>query len=251
MRLLDVGCGWGGMVLHAVRHYGVEALGVTLSGPQAEWAQRAIVEAGLSDRAEVRQLDYRDVTEGDFDAISSIGLTEHVGKAQLPAYFAFLHEKLNPRGRLLNHSITRPDNEQPALRRGGFLDRYVFPDGELLGPGHIVSTMHDAGLELRHDENLREHYARTLAAWSANLEAHWSEAVAEVGEARARVWRLYIAGSQISFERNDVQLHQALGVKTTDGDAAFPLRPDWEPAAFLDPLPAVAPRPAESGVASP
>ncbi len=231
MRLLDAGCGWGGMVRHAAEHYGVEVLGVTLSRQQAEWGQRALAEKELTDRAEVRCLDYRDVPDGDFDAISSIGLTEHVGKAQLPSYFAFLLSKLRPRGRLLNHCITRPDDRWPLLLRDGFIDRYVFPDGEFIGPGHIISTMHDAGFELRHEENLREHYARTLAAWEDNLEAHWDEAVAEVGEGRARVWRLYLAGSRVSFEDRRIELHQVLGVKTEDGDAAMALRPDWEPAA--------------------
>ncbi len=235
MRLLDVGCGWGSMVMHAVEHYGVEALGVTLSGQQVEWGRRAIEEAGLSDRAEIRQLDYRDVPEGDFDAISSIGLTEHVGKAQLPGYFAFLHGKLRPQGRLLNHCITRPNDQSPVLLRDGFIDRYVFPDGEMLGPAHIISTMQAAGFELRHEENLREHYARTLAAWEANLEAHWPEAVAEVGEARARVWRLYLAGSRVSFEQDYIELHQVLGVKSEKGEAAMPLRPDWEPSRELEP----------------
>ena len=239
MRLLDVGCGWGSMVMHAVRHYGVEALGVTLSGEQVRWGQRAIAEAGLSDRAEIRQLDYRDVAERDFDAISSIGLTEHVGKEQLAAYFAFLHGKLRPRGRLLNHCITRPDDRSPLLLRDGFIDRYVFPDGELLGPGYIISTMHDAGFELRHEENFREHYARTLAGWEANLEAHWAEAVAEVGEARARVWRLYLAGSRVSFEQDLIELHQVLSVKTEKGDAGMPLRPDWEPSRELEAVGAV------------
>jgi cyclopropane-fatty-acyl-phospholipid synthase len=231
MRLLDVGCGWGGMVAHAAEHFGVEALGVTLSREQAEWGRSAIAEAGLSDRAEVRYLDYRSVTEGDFDAISSIGLTEHVGKDQLAAYFAFLYARLRPRGRLLNHCITRPNNRHPLLLRGGFVDRYVFPDGELLGPGHLASEIHDAGFELRHEENLREHYARTLAAWSANLEAHWPQAVAEVGEERARVWRLYMAGSRVSFTEDYLELHQMLGVKTRQGDAGMPLRPSWERAA--------------------
>lgn len=229
MRLLDVGCGWGTMVLHAAKHYGVQALGVTLSRQQAEWGRRAIAEAGLSARAEVRLGDYRDVSEGEFDAISSIGLTEHVGKAQLPAYFAFLHSRLCPRGRLLNHCITRPNNHHPLLLRNGFIDRYVFPDGELVSPGLIISTMHDAGFELRHEENLREHYARTLAAWEDNLEAHWAQAVTEVGEARARVWRLYLAGSRISFEEDGLELHQVLATSTEGGDAAMPLRPAWEP----------------------
>jgi cyclopropane-fatty-acyl-phospholipid synthase len=230
MRLLDVGCGWGGMVIHAARHYGVKALGVTLSEQQALWAQRAIKEAGLDEIAEVRHLDYRHVTETDFDAVSSIGLTEHIGKANLPGYFSFLAGKLRPGGRLLNHCITRPDNQGKASVRGGFIFRYVFPDGELEGPGYIMSAMNDNGFEVRHEENLREHYAMTLAAWCANLDAHWDEAVAEVGEPIARVWRLYMAGSRLGFERNDIQLHQVLGVKLRDGgEASFPLRPDWEP----------------------
>jgi cyclopropane-fatty-acyl-phospholipid synthase len=226
MRLLDVGCGWGGMVMHAARHYGVRALGVTLSRRQAEWAQKAIAEAGLSELAEVRHLDYRDVTESDFDMISSIGLTEHIGAANLPAYFQFLHGKLRPGGRLLNHCITRPDNRQPA-RTGGFINNYVFPDGELEGPGRIISEMHDNGFEVRHEENLREHYSRTLAAWCANLDAHWDEAVREVGESRARVWRLYMAASRLGFDRNTIQLHQVLGVKLDGTRSHMPLRPDW------------------------
>jgi cyclopropane-fatty-acyl-phospholipid synthase len=232
MRLLDVGCGWGGMVLHAARRYQVRALGVTLSEQQASWAQRAIKEAGLSDLAEVRHLDYRDVPESGFDAVSSIGLTEHIGKGQLPDYFAFLLGKLRPQGRLLNHCITRPDNHAPARVTGGFIYRYVFPDGELEGPGYLVSQIHDAGFEVRHAENLREHYALTLAAWCANLDRHWYEAVAEVGEGTARVWRLYMAGSRLGFERNEIQLHQVLAVRPgPDGSSAMPLRPDWEPSA--------------------
>jgi cyclopropane-fatty-acyl-phospholipid synthase len=231
MRLLDVGCGWGGMVVHAAREYGVQALGVTLSQEQAAWAQRAIKEAGVSDLAEVRHLDYRDVAETGFDAVSSIGLTEHIGKGQLPDYFAFLFGKLKPEGRLLNHCITRPDNQGPARVTDGFIYRYVFPDGELEGPGYLISLMHDAGFEVRHSENLREHYALTLAAWCANLDEHWDEAVAEVGEGTARVWRLYMAGSRLGFERNQIQLHQVLGVKLgPGGSAGMPLRPDWEPA---------------------
>jgi cyclopropane-fatty-acyl-phospholipid synthase len=232
MRLLDVGCGWGGMVMHAAKHYGVKALGVTLSEQQALWAQKAIKEAGLEDLAEVRHSDYREVSETDFDAVSSIGLTEHIGKAQLPSYFSFLASKLRPGGRLLNHCITRPDDKGKASVRGGFIFRYVFPDGELEGPGYLVSAMHDNGFEVRHEENLREHYALTLAAWCANLNAHWDEAVAEVGEPIARVWRLYMAGSQLGFEHNVIQLHQVLGVKLEEGGgAAFPLRPNWEPPA--------------------
>ena len=229
MRLLDVGCGWGGMVMHAAREYGVQALGVTLSEQQASWGQQAIEKAGLSGLAEVRHLDYRDVPEAGFDAVSSIGLTEHIGKRQLPGYFHFLLGKLQPEGRLLNHCITRPDNIEPAVRQRGFINRYVFPDGELEGPGYLISLMHDTGFEVRHEENLREHYAKTLAAWGENLDAHWKEAVAEVGEGTARVWRLYMAGSRLGFDRNHIQLHQVLGAKLTEsGVSGMPLRPDWE-----------------------
>ncbi len=226
MRLLDVGCGWGGMVMHAAKHYGVKALGVTLSRQQAEWAQKVIADAGLGEFAEVRHCDYRDVTEGDFDAVSSIGLTEHIGQRQLPPYFTFLLAKLRPGGRLLNHCITRPTTTERA-RAGSFIDRYVFPDGELHGVGHLVSVMQDHGFEVRHEENLREHYALTLAAWCRNLQEHWDEATREVGLGRARVWALYMAGSRLGFEDNRIQLHQVLGVKAVDGVADMPLRPTW------------------------
>jgi len=230
MRLLDVGCGWGGMVRHAAREYGVKALGVTLSEQQALWGQKAIEEQGLSGLAEIRHLDYRDVPETGFDAVSSIGLTEHIGKAQLPGYFAFLYSKLKPEARLLNHCITRVDDTEPARRPDGFIYRYVFPDGELEAPGYLVTLMHDAGFEVRHEENLREHYAKTLAGWCENLDQHWDEAVAEVGQGTARVWRLYMAGSRLGFERNQIQLHQVLGVRLGEnGKSGMPLRPDWEP----------------------
>lgn len=231
MRLLDVGCGWGGMVVHAAKHYGVRALGVTLSRAQAEWAQKAIAGEGLSELAEVRHLDYRDVVESDFDVISSIGLTEHIGRAQLPNYFSFLYGRLRPGGRLLNHCIMRPRNTDRAIKKRGFINRYVFPDGELHGLGHIVRVMQDSGgFEVRHEENLREHYAKTLAAWSANLDRHWDECVAEAGERRARVWRLYMPGSRLAFERDEIELHQVLAVKTEAGRSGMPLRPGWESA---------------------
>ncbi len=159
MRLLDVGCGWGGMVMHAAREYGVKALGVTLSaragpvgaagdqggGPRATWPRSGT-------------MDYRDVPETDFDAVSSIGITEHIGKANVPGYFAFLNGKLKAGGRMLNHCITRPDNTGPSINRDGFINRYVFPDGELEGAGWLAGVMNDNGFEIRHEENLREHY---------------------------------------------------------------------------------------------
>ncbi|WP_106249678.1 SAM-dependent methyltransferase [Allonocardiopsis opalescens] len=230
MRLLDVGCGWGGMVMHAAEHYGVRAIGVTLSKQQAEWAQKTIAERGLGELAEVRHLDYRDVPEGNFDAVSSIGLTEHIGKANLPAYFSSLYAKLRPGGRLLNHCITRARDDEPSMNADGVINRYVFPDGELEAPGYLVSRMTDAGFEVRHLENLREHYAKTLTHWCANLDERWDDAVAEVGRGTARVWRLYMAGSRLGFERNVVQLHQILGVKLGERAASgFELRPRFEP----------------------
>jgi cyclopropane-fatty-acyl-phospholipid synthase len=227
-RLLDVGCGWGGMVMHAAREHGVRALGVTLSQQQASWAQAEIKRQGLDDLAEVRHLDYREVRESGFDAISSIGLTEHIGVRNYPSYFTFLHDRLRPGGRLLNHCITRANNRQRA-RAGGFIDRYVFPDGELTGSGTVITTMQDVGFEVRHEENLREHYARTCGAWCANLVANWDACVREVGEQTAKIWGLYLAGSRLGFEHNEIQLHQVLGARVReDGRADFPLRPDWE-----------------------
>lgn len=223
MRLLDVGCGWGGMVMHAAAEHGVKALGVTLSRNQAEWAQAEIERRGLSDLAEVRHLDYRDAPEAEFDAISSIGLTEHIGKDNLPDYFSSLCERLRPGGRLLNHCITQP--RTPTRKLDAFIARYVFPDGQLEPVGHLISVMNDSGFEVRHEENLREHYALTLTEWCANLEEHWEEAVADVGLGRARVWRLYMAASRLGFERDNIQLHQVLGVKVGErGSSGFPLR---------------------------
>lgn len=223
MRLLDVGCGWGGMVMHAAAEHGVKALGVTLSRNQAEWAQAEIERRGLGDLAEVRFLDYRDAPQHQYDAISSIGLTEHIGKAGLPEYFSRLYSRLRPGGRLLNHCITQPHTVTKRL--DPFIARYVFPDGQLEAVGHIISVMNDAGFEVRHEENLREHYALTLAGWGANLEEHWDDAVAEVGIGRAKVWRLYMAACRLGFDRNNIQLHQVLGVKLESrGESGFPLR---------------------------
>jgi cyclopropane-fatty-acyl-phospholipid synthase len=221
-RLLDVGCGWGTMVVHAATNYGVRATGVTLSRQQAEYGQKWIADLGLSDVAEIRHADYRSVPESGFDAISSIGLTEHIGAKNLAGYVSFLAGKLRPQGRLLNHCITRPVTSAPA-RAGGFINRYVFPDGELEAVGTIVSALQDNGLEVRHEENLREHYARTCTAWGANLDAHWDDAVAEVGERRARAWRLYLAASRLGFVQRRIELHQVLAVRTEAGVSGLPL----------------------------
>ncbi len=225
-RLLDIGCGWGGMVRHAAKHYGVKVLGVTLSREQATWAQEEIKRQGLDHLAEVRFMDYRDVTETDFDAISSIGLTEHIGVRNYASYFGFLNDHLKVGGRLLNHCITRPHNK--TMSTGAFIDRYVFPDGELTGVGRITVAAQDAGLEVRHVENLREHYALTLKGWCDNLVEHWDEALGEVSIGRAKVWGIYMAGSRLAFERNEIELHHVLAVKTdAHGNADWPLRPTW------------------------
>ena len=224
-RLLDVGCGWGGLVRHAAKYYGVRAIGVTLSQRQAEWGADVLESEGLGHLAQVRFQDYRDVQERGFDAISSIGLTEHIGLDNYPAYFGFLKSRLNPTGRLLNHCITRTDTHSRTLYKNGFINRYVFPDGELVPVGRIISAIEDQGFEVRHEENLREHYALTLKHWSANLDDHWDDAVAEIGVGKARVWRLYLAASRMGFARNMIQLHQVLAVVPDEhGDSAVPLR---------------------------
>ncbi len=226
-RLLDVGCGWGGMVRYAARR-GVRATGVTLSREQTSWAQHAIAEEGLSELAEVRYGDYRDIAESGFDAVSSIGLLEHIGVRNYRSYFRFLQSRLRTGGLLLNHCITRPDNRsEPSTR--GFIDRYVFPDGELTGSGRIITEAQDVGLEVLHEENLRPHYALTLRDWCANLVDHWDEAVAEVGLPTAKVWGLYMAGSRLAFESGGIQLHQVLAVKPDEAGRAddLPLRPWW------------------------
>lgn len=235
MRILDVGCGWGGMSMHAAIHHGVRAVGVTLSRRQAEWGQKAAAEAGLTDLVEIRHGDYRDVDDGPYDAIASIGLIEHVGSAQLPAYASHLYGLLRPGGRLLNHGISRPPSAEPDSRQlvrratnRSFLYRFVFPDGELIEVGKVVSQLQRAGFEARHMESLREHYALTLRAWVANLEANWDAAVAEAGTARTRIWRLYMAGSALHFESNRTNLHQILAVKPDGTHSRMPLRPAFE-----------------------
>jgi cyclopropane-fatty-acyl-phospholipid synthase len=226
MRLLDVGCGWGGMAMHAATHYRVGAVGITLSEQQYDLARKRVAEAGLSDWVEIRLQDYRDVGGGApqerFHAISSIGMFEHVGKEQMAAYFSVLTGVLEPGGRLLNHAISTPDGA--SFNRRSFTARYVFPDGELEDVADVVSAMEAVDLEVRDVESLREHYALTLRHWVDNLDANWDEAVSLVGVVRARIWRLYMAAAVVGFEMNETAIHQVLGVKTLgDGSSGMPL----------------------------
>ncbi|MFF3947232.1 class I SAM-dependent methyltransferase [Streptomyces sp. NPDC001902] len=229
-RLLDVGCGWGSMVMHAVEHYGVHATGVTLSTEQASSARKRVADAGLADRIDIRVQDYRAVDDGPYDAISSIGMAEHVGRERYRQYAGVLYGLLRPGGRLLNHQIgRRPWADEEAYHVDEFIDRYVFPDGELAPLGSTVSRLEEAGLEVRDVEAIREHYALTLRQWVANLEAHWPEAVRLAGAGRARVWRLYMAASALSFEQNRIGVNQVLAVRPTkDGGSGMPrTRADW------------------------
>jgi len=236
------------MVMHAAQHYGVDAVGITLSTEQAALARQRVADAGLADRVEIRLQDYRDVTDGPYDAISSIGMFEHVGRNRMEEYVRALHRLLPPEGRLLNHAISRPGYPQndtalgrsKALARriatavgtdhtsridSSFMQRYVFPDGELHEVGVVVSMLQENGFEVRHLESLREHYALTLRHWVRNLEANWEAAIADVGPGRARVWRLYMAASAVNFALGGVQVHQVLAVKAIDGASGMPLRP--------------------------
>lgn len=230
MRLLDVGCGWGSMAIHAAREYGARVTGVTLSREQAAYARKRIAEEGLTDRIEIRVQDYRDVKDGPYDAISSIGMAEHVGSVRYREYADDLYALLKPGGRLLNHQIARrPERDESAYEIDAFIDAYVFPDGELSPVGKTVELLEEAGFEARDVETLREHYALTLREWVANLEARWAEAVRLTSPGRARVWRLYMAASALAFENNRIGVNQVLAVKTPEGGASgLPRRArDW------------------------
>jgi cyclopropane-fatty-acyl-phospholipid synthase len=226
-RVLDVGCGWGTFALHAARRYGGRVVGVTLSPAQASFARDAVAAAGLTGQVEIRLQDYRDVRDGPFDGIASVGMFEHVGSANASEYFGTMRRLLGPRGRLLNHAISSVGGSRIGPR--SFIGRYVFPDGELIDVGQVVVAMEEAGFEVRDVESLREHYARTLHCWVRNLEQHWDAAVAEVGVRRARVWQLYMAGSANGFDDGGISVHQVLGiVPEPDGRSGMPAtRSGW------------------------
>lgn len=221
MRVLDVGCGWGSFALHAAQRYGANVVGITLSSEQAALAGKRVADAGLTDRVDIRVQDYRDVGDGPFDAISSIGMSEHVGSEQMPTYVSRLHGLLRPGGRLLNHAISwnaGPADPDPD----SFIPRYVFPDGEMLSLAETVGALEAGGFEVLDVEALRRHYALTLRAWVRNLEDHWAEAVEAAGAGRARVWRLYMAASALGFESGITGVNQVLVQRA--GGAEPPLR---------------------------
>jgi cyclopropane-fatty-acyl-phospholipid synthase len=208
MRLLDVGCGWGALVIHAAREYGVRATGITLSGEQAAEARRRAEAAGVGGRVEILERDYRDLN-GEFDAIASVGMVEHVGRKELVEYFEELRNVLSPGGQILNHGIvTRNRNVRRVTPT--FINTYVFPDGELVPVDTVAGAAEDAGLEVRDAESLRASYALTLRHWVANLERNRDAAVAAAGERTYRIWRLYMAGSAVAFERAAISVYQLL-----------------------------------------
>jgi cyclopropane-fatty-acyl-phospholipid synthase len=221
MRLLDVGCGWGSLALHAAETYGVDVVGITLSAEQAALARKRVAEAGLTDRIDIRVQDYRAIDDGPFDAISSIGMAEHVGYGRTPEYVSRLSALLRPGGRLLNHAIAWSGG-QTRWDADTFIARYVFPDGELLRLAETIGALEAGGLEVLDVEALRRHYPLTLRAWVRRLEEHWNEAVAASTDGRARVWRLYMAACALAFEAGTLGVNQVLAQRP--GGAGPPMR---------------------------
>lgn len=228
-RLLDVGCGWGGLILYAAQHYGVDATGITLSQAQAELASQRIRAAGLADRCRVELRDYREVDETQpFDALVSVGMFEHVGRKLLPIYFEKAYRLLRPQGVFLNHGIAHRAGEQLG-GKDSFSDTYVFPDGELVPINVTLHFAEEAGFEVRDVESLREHYALTLRHWVRRLESNHQEALKSVDEPTYRVWRLFMSGSAYGFAHGRLNIYQSLLVRQDqNGRSGLPLtRADW------------------------
>ncbi|MDA0427562.1 C17 cyclopropane fatty acid synthase CfaB [Stutzerimonas frequens] len=225
-RLLDVGCGWGGLARFAAREFGAEVFGITLSREQLALARERVAAEGLQDRVRLELMDYRDLPQdGRFDKVVSVGMFEHVGHANLPLYCQRLFGAVRPGGLVLNHGITSRhlDGRPVAHGAGEFIDRYVFPHGELPHLAGISSCISEAGLEIVDVESLRLHYARTLQLWSERLEARLAEAQALVPERALRIWRLYLAGCSYGFRRDWIDLHQILATKPLpDGGHELP-----------------------------
>lgn len=212
-RLLDVGCGWGSLILYAAQRYGVRATGVTLSRSQAEHIRHRVEQLGLRDRVEVRMQDYRDVNAPEFDAVASVEMGEHVGSDNYPTYAAALHRLLRPGGRLLLQQMSRPGT---APGGGAFIESYIAPDMAMVPIGRTLGLLEDAGLEIRDVEAMREHYVPTVRAWAATLERRWDEVVAMIGAEQARIWRVYLAGGALAFEQNRMGVNQVLAVRADE-----------------------------------
>lgn len=227
-RLLDIGCGWGALVIRAASQFGARCLGVTLSQRQFELATKRVRQAGLQDRVEIRLQDYRDV-QGQFDRITSVGMFEHVGIQHLPAYFSRINEMLSDDGWVLNHGITSTDANDGETSHGGgrFIDRYVFPHGELPHIGTVLKTMQEGGLEALDIESLRRHYARTTGLWSQAFEANGEKLKTMVDDRRWRIWRVYLAGCQWAFEHDEVSLYQVLCRKAGRPARGLPWSRRW------------------------
>lgn len=227
-RLLDIGCGWGGLIVHAARRHRVHAIGITLSRQQLELARQQVKEAGLSSHCQVELMDYREANQlGEFNKLVSVGMVEHVGESALPEYFRCAFRLLKPGGLFLNHGIGRAGN-RPKSAEKTFTDVYVFPDGELVPIATMLASAEPAGFEVRDVENLREHYFMTLCHWLRRLEKHAARACDLVGEIKYRIWRLYLAGSAHYFQSGKLALYQSLLAKNLEGRSGLPLtRDDW------------------------
>jgi cyclopropane-fatty-acyl-phospholipid synthase len=221
--LLDIGCGWGALVIRAAQRYQARCVGITLSENQFALAKQRVRDAGLEHLIEIRLQDYRDV-QGQFDRITSVGMFEHVGVRHLPDYFAAIHRLLAPDGVVMNHGITStdPDNGETPYGGGEFIEKYVFPHGELAHIGHVLKAMQQGSLEVFDVENLRRHYARTCAIWTDNFEAHADTTRALAGDKRFRIWHVYLAGCAYAFEQDWISLYQIVGRKAGQRSAALP-----------------------------
>ena len=230
-RFLDIGCGWGGLVLHAAQHYGVQAVGITLSDDQHAYVSQQIEMLGLAGRAEVRRMDFRDMQDIDaYDKIASVGMFEHVGQANLAAYFDKISALLKPGGLVLNHGITTAKPEAIGLGSGiaEFIEDYVFPGGELVHASDVLRAASTSGLECLDAENLRPHYGKTLWHWVTRLEVHADEARQLIGEQKYRIWRIYMAGSAHAFDHGWMELWQVLAGKGVDGNQPnYPFKRDF------------------------
>jgi cyclopropane-fatty-acyl-phospholipid synthase len=226
MRLLDVGCGWGSLSLHAAEYFGVRVLGVTISSQQHDFITKRIAERNLGDRVEVRVQDYRAVSEPAFDAVSSIEMGEHVGQDNYPVYAAALYSHLKPRGRLLLQQMSRRSDAAPG--GGPFIENYIAPDMHMRPVSETIGFLERAGLEIREVQALREHYVRTVQDWLETFETHYDQAVAMVGEEVARVWRLYLVGGALTFDEGRMGVDQILAVRPDElGRSDMPATPDW------------------------